>query len=201
MKAGSKAKTAQEALPVVGEVLFATDFSPSSAVAGRLALGYARLLSARLHVLHVVCPRTEAGASQQLAQLAATLSTEVPVVAALERGSPAERIVRYARDHGVGLIVLSTHGRTGFTRALLGSVAERVVRTASCPVLTASEGCVAPPSAEAPMGRPRPEPPPGPRPCLVCATPSEDLICEGCRARIRPEALGHKVKEQRTGTS
>ena len=123
------------------------------------------------------------------------------MVAALERGSPAERIVRYARAHGIGLIVLSTHGRTGFTRALLGSVAERVVRTAPCPVLTVSGGCVAPSSAEAPAELPRPEPSPGPRPCLVCARPSEDLICEGCRARIRTEALGHKVKEQRTGTS
>jgi nucleotide-binding universal stress UspA family protein len=52
-------------------------------------------------------------------------------------GDPASEIVRWANDHGCDLIVVGTHGRRGFQRFLLGSVAERVVRTADVPVLTA----------------------------------------------------------------
>jgi len=51
-------------------------------------------------------------------------------------GRDAETIVEYAADRGVDLIVMGTHGRTGMAHLLLGSVAERVVRTAHCPVLT-----------------------------------------------------------------
>lgn len=53
-------------------------------------------------------------------------------------GSPADRIVDYAADEGVDLVVMGTHGRTGLQRYLLGSVTERVVRTAPVPVLTLS---------------------------------------------------------------
>ncbi len=53
-----------------------------------------------------------------------------------QKGAPAQAIVELARAKGVDLIALGTHGRTGFSHALLGSVAERVVRTAPCPVLT-----------------------------------------------------------------
>jgi nucleotide-binding universal stress UspA family protein len=51
-------------------------------------------------------------------------------------GVPAERITRLARSRRADVIVMGTHGRTGFRRALLGSVAARVVATAGCPVLT-----------------------------------------------------------------
>lgn len=50
-------------------------------------------------------------------------------------GDPANEIVRMARDRQVDLIVMSTHGRTGLRRALLGSVAEKVVRHTPCPIL------------------------------------------------------------------
>lgn len=50
-------------------------------------------------------------------------------------GDPAEGIVAYADEHGNDLIVMGTHGRSGFKRLWLGSVAERVTRTAGCPVL------------------------------------------------------------------
>ncbi len=50
-------------------------------------------------------------------------------------GSPAHEIAHYAEESGAGLIVISSHGRTGLTRMLLGSVAEQVVRHAPCPVL------------------------------------------------------------------
>jgi len=54
-------------------------------------------------------------------------------------GSPARRIVEHAGETGADLIVMGTHGRTGLGHLLLGSVAERVVRTAKCPVLTTRE--------------------------------------------------------------
>jgi nucleotide-binding universal stress UspA family protein len=58
------------------------------------------------------------------------------VETAKEAGEPAAEIVAFARDRGVDLLVLGTHGRTGLEHALMGSVAERVVRKAHCPVLT-----------------------------------------------------------------
>jgi universal stress protein A len=51
-------------------------------------------------------------------------------------GSPKAEIVRYARKQDIDLIVLATHGRTGLSHVLMGSVAESIVRTAPCPVLT-----------------------------------------------------------------
>lgn len=58
------------------------------------------------------------------------------VEAATAVGEPAHEIVTFATEHGMDLVVVGTHGRTGLTHALMGSVAERVVRKAPCPVLT-----------------------------------------------------------------
>lgn len=58
----------------------------------------------------------------------------------LRHGNPADEIVALAVEAGVDLIVISTHGHTGLHRMLLGSVTERVVRTAPCPVLTVHMG-------------------------------------------------------------
>jgi nucleotide-binding universal stress UspA family protein len=58
------------------------------------------------------------------------------VAATVTSNAPAEAIVEYARAHRMDLIVMGTHGRGAVARLFLGSVAERVVRTASCPVLT-----------------------------------------------------------------
>jgi nucleotide-binding universal stress UspA family protein len=58
------------------------------------------------------------------------------IVRSTEWGTPFVEIVRYAKEHDIDLIVLGTHGRTGLKHVLLGSVAENVVRKASCPVLT-----------------------------------------------------------------
>lgn len=133
-------------------LLVATDFSaPSDA-----ALGYARTLAgtfgATLHVLSVIDnqflrvalgdPRNQETAA--LRQLHDRLTDEdrrrfraLPVV---ERSdAPADEIASYARTHDVDLIVMGTHGRSGMARILMGSVAEKVVRTAPCPVLTLRE--------------------------------------------------------------
>lgn len=68
----------------------------------------------------------------------------VPVVGELVEGSPSREIVRYATDHDCDLVVMGTHGRGGLDRLLLGSVAERVVRSSPVPVLTVrvSKGAV-----------------------------------------------------------
>jgi nucleotide-binding universal stress UspA family protein len=60
----------------------------------------------------------------------------VKATSAIVEGSPFERIARAARARRAGLIVMGTHGRTGFSRLLLGSVASRVISTSPCPVLT-----------------------------------------------------------------
>jgi nucleotide-binding universal stress UspA family protein len=64
-------------------------------------------------------------------------------------GSPARTIVEYADANGFDLIVMGTHGRGGVAHLLLGSVAERVVRTARCPVLTVRDAAVPVTSIEA----------------------------------------------------
>ena len=58
------------------------------------------------------------------------------VVLAAAWGDPGDEILKYARAHNVDLIVCGTHGRRGWDHLVMGSVAERVVRTAPCPVLT-----------------------------------------------------------------
>jgi nucleotide-binding universal stress UspA family protein len=60
---------------------------------------------------------------------------ELPVVTAVLNGAAAEAIIDYARAHHVDLIVMSTHGRSGLSRWVLGSVAEKVLRGAHCPTL------------------------------------------------------------------
>jgi nucleotide-binding universal stress UspA family protein len=64
---------------------------------------------------------------------------EVDIEIAIDR-YPAPAICRYARTHGVDLIVITTHGRTGLTHLVMGSVAEAVVRYAPCPVLVMRPG-------------------------------------------------------------
>jgi nucleotide-binding universal stress UspA family protein len=60
----------------------------------------------------------------------------VPYEHRLLSGDPAEEIVKFANEAHCDLIVMGTHGRTGFRRLLMGSVAEAVVRTANCAVMT-----------------------------------------------------------------
>ena len=62
---------------------------------------------------------------------------------ALAVGRPAEAVVRFAQEHHVDLIVMATHGRTGLKHVLLGSVAEKVVQLAPCPVLTVRRAGIA----------------------------------------------------------
>jgi nucleotide-binding universal stress UspA family protein len=134
----------------IRNVLHPTDFSECSDYAFRLACSLARDYSARLVALHVVTPPVVIydegvllpGPStykdqlwKQLQQLQAG-DPKVPVEYRLVEGEAATEILRMAQEMGCDLIVLGTHGRTGLGRLLLGSVAEQVMRRASCPVLT-----------------------------------------------------------------
>jgi nucleotide-binding universal stress UspA family protein len=179
------------------EILFPTDFSPASDAAGRIAREMAVQAGARLHVVHVVPPVTDPSLpAENLTRVAKSLGEGLTVETAVLSGWAGRNIVDYARDKRIDLIVLGTHGRTGISHAILGSVAETVVRLASCPVLTVPAALLARAGAAA-------APPPvvaaAPRPCLVCSRTSDELICEGCRARIRAEALEQKREAERPG--
>jgi nucleotide-binding universal stress UspA family protein len=174
-------------------VLFATDFSAASEAAAPVAGAMARRAGAALLVVHVIPPLTDPSFAAE--SLAAAAAFDVPVETALLSGRPGPQIVDLARRKGVDLIVLGTHGRTGVSRAILGSVAEHVVRTAPCMVLTVPATLTR--SAE-PAEEPGPERA-APSHCIVCAAESPDLICETCRTRIRGEALEQKLGAERAG--
>jgi nucleotide-binding universal stress UspA family protein len=183
-----------QALHPVSDVLVATDFSPGGEAAADAALDYARALGSRLHLLHVAPSiRTGEAMAERLAQVARRLQG-ADVVSQVATGRPADRILHYAATHGVGLVVLGRHGRTGFTPALLGTVAEEVSRRAPCPVVTVpcAEAAATADTARAPAAAARPV-----KGCLVCAVASQDLICEACRARIRGQALQQKWDQER----
>lgn len=136
-------------------ILVPTDFSHASDA----ALGYARMLAARfgasLHLLHVVDEpgswsevyaalpeiqlRFSADAAKRLEAMAACLQPPVHATSAVVCGAPVPSIVKVAESTDADLIVMGTHGRRGMGHLLLGSVAERVVRLAPCPVLTVRE--------------------------------------------------------------
>lgn len=130
-------------------VLVATDFSRPSEAALTYGRALARTFGSTLHLLHVVendflratpaDPRALATASKRT--LNGRLTDEDWIAlrarAVLEvSDSPAQAIADYARREAIDLIVMGTHGRNAVAQLLVGSVAERVVRIAPCPVLT-----------------------------------------------------------------
>jgi nucleotide-binding universal stress UspA family protein len=130
-----------------------TDFSELSKVGVRYALDLARDTSAEVIVYHVIdfgdewAYRREITAHPDLIEhtrkkLDAFLATNfadsidlVEVRQAVEIGSPSKNITEKATSEGVDLIVMSTHGRTGIEHMILGSVTEKIVARAPCPVL------------------------------------------------------------------
>ena len=175
----------------IREILFPTDFSEVARQAGQTAADLARHFGARLHVLHVVGPASDpAPAPSALHDAVEALGAGLRSVEATASGSAAREIVAYAASQSIDLIVIGTHGRKGVSRALLGSVAEAVIRRAACRVLSVparlEPAVVTPPQPEAEK-------------CVVCARPSDELICEHCRALIRGESLERKFADERAG--
>ena len=140
----------------IKEILVPLDLSEVAEHAVIYAEELASAYGARIHLLHVVDARgvevtgavgalpTYGGmAGEAIVEAAETgleqireglqgVDTEVVV----QVGSPRKNIVAYAREHEIDVIVMATHGRSGLTHALIGSVAEKVVQKAPCPVLT-----------------------------------------------------------------
>lgn len=137
----------------IKRILVPTDFSEHSLQAITYACELARRFAAELHLLHVAVPLAmpmpymgtvsdevfdpEKSARKALAELEHPgFETLSPVERIVRTGTPFVEIVRHAKENDIDLIVMGTHGRTGLVHALIGSVAEKVVRKASCPVLT-----------------------------------------------------------------
>jgi len=136
-------------------ILVPSDFSECSDAALRYGLELARRFDARLHLLHVVQdPLTQPWAAEGFSaplfeavekwqrEAKARLAAAIPlsdvgrVTVSATVAWPYAEILRYAAENDVDLIVMGTHGRSGVSHMLLGSIAERVVRHAPCPVLT-----------------------------------------------------------------
>jgi nucleotide-binding universal stress UspA family protein len=142
---------------ILRRILFPTDLNESSGEAMAYACELVNRFDAELHLLHVLheltatVPETELAvavwgdyqremresAERALKGLRCSGLREEKIALRSDRfGSPANEIVQYAKDNDIDLIVIGTRGRSGLAHVLLGSVAERVVRHAPCPVLT-----------------------------------------------------------------
>lgn len=141
----------------LSRILFPTDFSEYSLHALGYARSFAETYKAELHILHVVDEASlywmamgpnslpigpctdellEVARKEMGDFMSEHLADAKNVQNSVVLGRPFTEIIRYARDGQIDLIVLCTHGRSGIQHALLGSVTEKVVRKAPCPVLT-----------------------------------------------------------------
>ena len=135
----------------IRRILFPTDFSQNAEYAFQYALTFAREFAAKLYVLHVIyfppqMPEYDIeqvinglvkNAEKSLKRLIEkTKETEVIFHPEVRVGTEYSEIIEFAEKEKIDLVVMGTHGRTGLAHAFLGSVAERVVRYTSCPVLT-----------------------------------------------------------------
>jgi nucleotide-binding universal stress UspA family protein len=141
----------------VRRILHPTDFSRASGAAFLKAVALAKESRAQLLLVHVMLPPTpfigdgyvspktyedleaaaRRSAQRELAKVAARAQkAKAGVKAVLVEGVPYDKIARVARSKRADLIVMGTHGRSGLSKFFLGSVAERVIARAPCPVLT-----------------------------------------------------------------
>jgi nucleotide-binding universal stress UspA family protein len=140
----------------IKQILCSTDFSEASLEGLKYGVQMAKQFGARLTVAHVVplipplpsdpnfvfkVPEYERAlhqdAQRKIEKILKDLEPQgIVAKSVLGHGDPGEEIVRLAADEGADLIVISTHGATGWRHLLFGSVAEKVVRLASCPVLS-----------------------------------------------------------------
>jgi nucleotide-binding universal stress UspA family protein len=136
----------------IKKILVPTDLSECSLRAAEYAAELASHFGAEIHLIHVVeqiavpayygplpeeMLHPEKNAREALEKWGdSELGKASDVVRSIANGTPFVEIVRYAREQEMDLIVIGTHGRSGLSHALLGSVAEKVVRKANCAVLT-----------------------------------------------------------------
>ncbi len=135
------------------KILVAVDGSELAAHAAEVAFDFAHSLGGTLALVHVVQPDVggipmeamvtveeiaaleTASAQRHLDELHRRAPRELPTAQFLEIGIPAAEILRVAKEWSADVIVIGSHGRRGLGRALFGSVAEAVMRGATCPVL------------------------------------------------------------------
>ena len=132
---------------VLKTVLVATDFGPAANAALTYGWALARNFGAEIHLLHVMENSfLRASPADPHAHRVAVIRTLHEQLTAGDRpkahvvvetsDNPADAITEYANTANIDLIVIGTNGRSGVAQLLVGSVAERVVRMARCPVLT-----------------------------------------------------------------
>jgi universal stress protein A len=146
----------KKALVYLRKILITTDLSEFSLAAMEYATTFGLLYLSKLYLLHVLDytpPKfygRDRDAESQAHRLAAEeeamkeltdfvtkkIGPDAGLIPVIRSGSPAHIIRRFAEEEGVDLIVMATHGRTGLRHILMGSVAEKVVRTSSVPVMT-----------------------------------------------------------------
>lgn len=133
--------------PRIQHLLVPLDFSGKSRQALRYAVPLAQKFSARIHLVHVLqpvgqaeladLPRLRREAIKRLAQMSVELlPPRLRDENAVLTGKPAEQILALAGKNHIDLIVLTTKGRTGLKRILVGSTAEHIMRHAQCPVMS-----------------------------------------------------------------
>jgi len=138
----------------IERILFPTDFSECAEHAQQYATELAKRFETKLYLMHVLDTRiyghlepfanTVWSIYDAKEQAAKSITEIVPekerkalqVESLVREGTPFVEIIKFAKEAEIDLIVLGTHGRTGLTHMLIGSVAEKVVRKAPCPVLT-----------------------------------------------------------------
>jgi universal stress protein A len=147
-------------VPQFSKILCPVDFDQSSLAAVRVAADLAWERNANLHLLHVLdreafsFGKIESAARTKLERISRQkLKAGTRYELLVMIGDPAVEVLQAATRLGIDLIVMATHGRKGLRRLVLGSVAERVVREAQCPVLT-----VKPKAARAGASGTRPRP-------------------------------------------
>lgn len=142
-------------MSAIRSILVPVDFSEGSGIAARYAAAMAKQVGAKLELINVyglpmvtspdgsfmvtpeIVTKLSADAQDAVDALAAEVRKEgVDVTTRVTEGSPHEEITRRAVDGPFDLIVMGTHGRTGLRHFLIGSTAEKVVRTSKVPVLT-----------------------------------------------------------------
>jgi nucleotide-binding universal stress UspA family protein len=141
----------------IKSILFPTDFSSYNDAALKLASTLAAEAKATLYIIHVHDVQSVSAAMgefsyldaptwrEQLRDAEKQLADVVPSIAGVDyeheclTGNPLVEILKFAECHNVDLIVMASHGRTGLSRLLMGSIAEGVMRNAKCPVLVVKQ--------------------------------------------------------------
>ena len=141
---------------VFKKILFPTDFSVASDYAMSYAISMAKRYKAKFFLLHVVdttydisgfyiphisaeklMQEMEDAAEKKLNNISSAISRRIKArEIVVKSGIPHKEILKFAKDKGVDMIIMGTHGKAGLDHLLFGSTTERVLRQASCPVLT-----------------------------------------------------------------